>query len=259
MEDGFIRSIGLGASHTIPLSLVIDRDELYFSKRGNKLRELLNNYNFEAHPELLKRAKNNIKFIIENNISKYNFKNNEENELQLPLKMKKRILVVGQVETDASIKYGMDNQMINNELVRLAFEENKDAEIFYKPHPDVLLGFREKISDEKEVESISTIIRENVAISNLFSQEFEHVYTMTSLSGFEALLRGIEVTVVGKPFYAGWGLTNDKSIMNDRFRKLSLEELFIGTYILYPDYFDDITFKRVELEDVLKIIKNRLN
>ena len=29
----------------------------------------------------------------------------------------------------------------------------------------------------------------------------DHVYTITSLGGFEALLRGKEVTVLGKPFY----------------------------------------------------------
>ena len=32
---------------------------------------------------------------------------------------------------------------------------------------------------------------------------------MTSLMGFEALLRGIPVTTLGTPFYAGWGLTTD--------------------------------------------------
>ena len=33
--------------------------------------------------------------------------------------------------------------------------------------------------------------------------------TMTSLAGFEALLRGKPVTTHGQPFYAGWGLTED--------------------------------------------------
>ena len=35
----------------------------------------------------------------------------------------------------------------------------------------------------------------------------DEVHTLTSLTGFEALLRGIEVHAYGGPFYAGWGLT----------------------------------------------------
>lgn len=258
IEDGFIRSIGLGASHTIPLSLVVDREELYFSKKNNRLRDILNNYDFKSNDEILERAKKNIDFIISNNISKYNFKESDLKPFLLPKKLKKRILVIGQVESDASIIHGMDKMMTNNELVKLAYEENPNAEIYYKPHPDVLLGYRKKVSDEKEVENISMIIRENVSLTKLFIQEIDHVYTMTSLSGFEALMRRIEVTVVGKPFYAGWGLTNDKSTMEDRTRVLTIEELFVGAYILYPDYFSDKTFEKIEIEDVLKIIKNRL-
>lgn len=84
--------------------------------------------------------------------------------------------------------------MPNNKSVRLAFEENKVAENSYKAHLDVLFGFKEKNSDEKEVKSISNIIEDNIAIFNLFSQDFIHVYTMVPLSG-------IGVIVVGKVFW----------------------------------------------------------
>ncbi|MFP3353495.1 hypothetical protein R0K04_19110, partial [Pseudoalteromonas sp. SIMBA_153] len=32
-------------------------------------------------------------------------------------------------------------------------------------------------------------------------ESINHVYTITSLGGFEALLRGKKVTVLGRPFY----------------------------------------------------------
>jgi capsular polysaccharide export protein len=63
---------------------------------------------------------------------------------------------------------------------------------------------------------------------------------MTSLAGFEALLRHRQVTVYGRPFYAGWGLTTDMMAI-DRGRRLSLEELVAGALILYPRYLDPVT------------------
>lgn len=41
-------------------------------------------------------------------------------------------------------------------------------------------------------------------------QRADEVHTMTSLSGFEALLHGKQVHCYGLPFYAGWGLTVDE-------------------------------------------------
>jgi len=48
---------------------------------------------------------------------------------------------------------------------------------------------------------------------------------MTSLSGFEALLRDKKVVTYGSPFYAGWGLTEDHAVTERRCRRRTLEEL----------------------------------
>ncbi len=63
--------------------------------------------------------------------------------------------------------------------------------------------------------------------------EIDELHTLTSLAGFEALLRGRRVVVYGRPFYAGWGLTTDLAQI-DRGRRLTLEELVAGALILYP-------------------------
>ena len=44
-------------------------------------------------------------------------------------------------------------------------------------------------------------------------QAADEVHTITSLSGFEALLRDKKVTCYGAPFYSGWGLTEDKQLV----------------------------------------------
>jgi capsular polysaccharide export protein len=68
------------------------------------------------------------------------------------------------------------------------------------------------------------------------------VHVLTSLTGFEALLRGLDVTVHGHPFYAGWGLTRDMAgPLARRTRTLALSELIAGTLILYPRYIDPVT------------------
>src|SRR5260370_40455778 len=68
----------------------------------------------------------------------------------------------------------------------------------------------------------------------------DELHTMTSLAGFEALLRGRRVVVYGRPFYAGWGLTVDR-VPQGRGRTLSLDELVAGVLILYPRYLDPLT------------------
>ena len=59
---------------------------------------------------------------------------------------------------------------------------------------------------------------------------------MTSLVGFEALLRGIPVVTYGQPFYASWGLTQDHAPLARRTRKLTLDELVVGSLLRYPRY-----------------------
>lgn len=72
--------------------------------------------------------------------------------------------------------------------------------------------------------------------------EVHEVWTMTSLLGFEALLRGIKVTTLGAPFYAGWGLTTDLgSVPARRGARPTVLGLAYATLIDYPRYFDPVT------------------
>ncbi len=254
VEDGFIRSKGLGSEHTPPLSLCFDTRGIYFDATcESDLEYLLNTYDFDAHPELLARAKRCIQDIVEHDITKYNEKPTKRAKDIYGEKTKRRILVVGQVEDDQSIKYGCDRPINNNDTVRLAYQENPDAQIIYKIHPDVLVGKREGLSNPQEVSDICLIVSERMSLSDALIG-VDHVYTITSLLGFESLLRNVKVTTLGCPFYSGWGLTDDRQPCLRRNRKLSLEKVFLASYLLYPRYkvhgagFSD-------LEDAIKEIK----
>ncbi|MDX3928633.1 MAG: capsular polysaccharide biosynthesis protein [Shinella sp.] len=254
MEDGFIRSMIPNASRTAPFSLILDSKTPYFDSRGpSDLEDLLNFYDFVSDASLLERARNGIRALLNSKLTKYNHSSVVDFANVLGEKRRRRVLVIGQVENDASIKYGCDRPFTNNDLVRMAAAENPDCEIVYKPHPDVLNGVRKHLSDPAAVRHLCRIVTEPVPLP-LLLETIDHAYAITSLAGFEALLRGIGVTVVGCPFYAGWGLTDDRQPNARRQRKLGIEELFAGAYLLYPRYFNPVTGGASTFEECLELM-----
>ncbi len=256
MEDGFIRSAALGSKHTLPLSLVLDKKGIYYdATQPSDLEETLETYDFSNEPQLIENAEALLEIVRSLRVSKYNLGSlHSPNEILGP-NLNRRVLVMGQVEDDASIRFGNAEGWSNLNLIELAREENPEADIFYKPHPDVLKGYRK--GKLKELNNLCTILDQNFVLGDLFL-EVDHVYVMTSLSGFEALMHGLKVTVVGTPFYAGWGLTDDRALAMRRTRKLSLVELFCGAYLLYPRYLTDLDDTvRGSLAAILRVTADR--
>lgn len=259
VEDGFVRSAEPSASRTPPLSLTLDSGAPYFDARyPTDLERLLLSYDFELDKQLLAGARDGIRFLLETGVSKYNSDTLSDVASLYGEKKGKRILVIGQVEDDASILYGCDRPFTNNDLVRLACQENPGAQIIYKPHPDILNGIRLAQSKPADVAHLCTIIDAPLPMAKAF-ESIDHVYTITSLAGFEAILRGLKVTVCGSPFYAGWGLTDDRQRNARRGRPLSAEALFAGAYLLYPRYFDAATGAETSFEATVQSIRQRLS
>jgi len=250
MEDGFIRSVSLGVDFSQPYSLIIDKRGIYFdATQESDLEYILSTYNFDE--SLLERAEKIRQYLVENKLSKYNIYDNRPIEIDNKA-YARTILVIGQVEGDASLIYGADN-MKNLELLQSVKRDNPNSYIIYKPHPDVLTGKREGNIVESRALNYCHQIEKEVGIDALLSL-VDEVHTMTSLVGFEALLRGKNVVCYGMPFYAGWGLTIDKLKIERRTRKLKLLELVAGTYILYPKYIDPKTLQLCEIERVLEVL-----
>ncbi len=258
IEDGFLRSNRPNAARTPPLSLSLDSRRPYFDSRGpSDLEVMLETHDFSGDPDLLERAREGIRLIVEGGLSKYNMVSSLSLADLLGKKTKSRVLVIGQVEDDASILYGCDRKFGNNDLVRLAAAENPGAEILYKPHPDILNGVRDAQSDPEEVAHLCRILREKIPLARSFDT-IDKAYAITSLGGFEALLRGIPLTVLGCPFYAGWGLTDDRQPNPRRTRRRTVEEVFAAAYLLYPRYFEPATGARYSFEQAVEWLKLRL-
>jgi capsular polysaccharide export protein len=258
MEDGFIRSADLGCKHTPPLSLILDKQGLYFdATRPSDIECLLNTYDFARFPGLLEASRRLMAVMRALGVSKYNLGTPADVARMLGPKQGYRILVVGQLESDASLHYGLAEGWTNRDLLHRARSDYPEAEIIYRPHPDTLHLRREDSMDGRQ-DDFYRICAEPVVLADLFAQ-VDHVYTMTSLSGLEALIHGLPVTVVGMPFYAGWGLTRDEQHCARRTRTLTLEELFCGVYILYPRYRKNLNSPLAGCaETMVDVVKHRL-
>jgi len=239
VEDGFLRSRGLGADLVPPLSLVLDDLGIYYepTKPSRLDRHIEARTRLTASQE--RRASALRDQICGAGVSKYNLTDGEGRFRDLP--QGHRILVPGQVEDDASIQLGTGRIATNRALLEAVRTENPDAILIYKPHPDVVAGLRAGHVDHDWLDQNEIIIAQHPDPVQ-WIERVDAVWTMTSLLGFEALLRGRAVTCLGTPFYAGWGLTTDAGPRAPhRNAKASLETLIHAALIDYPRYFDPKT------------------
>lgn len=238
MEDGFIRSVGLGSDLFRPLSLVLDEQGIYFDpSRPSDLENILNTGVFTD--EELAESRKVRDFIVTHGITKYNLE--PRNPPAWQSMGREIILVPGQVEDDASIRLGCPATKTNLGLLQAVRAAHPDAFIVYKPHPDVVSRNRKGRMALKDALAFADHVETEVSVVSCI-EACDVVHTMTSLTGFDALLRGKRVVVHGLPFYAGWGLTEDvladAAVFQRRQRRLSLDELVVGVLLRYPIYWD---------------------
>ncbi len=228
LEDGFINSGPNDEDGAPPLSIVMDSQAPYFdTTRPNDLADLIANFDFEqsGYDEVL--AQGMLDYYVSNRVSKYNHQPYVD---VIPIygdKDRKRILVLGQVPHDDSLRYGGGTGIVLLDVVKQAIRENPEAQIIVKPHP---MTFDDSSIVSALTELGCLIITQSIHLVDAL-ETIDHVYTITSLGGFEALLRGKTVTVLGRPFYAKWCNNNDSSYLETDIPLLS--QLF---YICYYGY-----------------------
>ncbi|WP_193751082.1 capsular polysaccharide biosynthesis protein [Comamonas sp. E6] len=255
MEDGFVRSVGLGSDLIPPQSFVLDAKGIYFDPgQPSELEDLLNTRAFTAQD--LERARNVRAFIVEHGITKYNLEPNCPVDWfsdEHPHAGRQVVLVPGQVEDDASIRFGCDADGVctNLGLLQAARSAFPDAFIVFKPHPDVSSGNRKGRVEPAQALLYADHIEQGASVVSCI-EACDVVVTMTSLTGFDALLRNKQVVVHGRPFYAGWGLTQDCLPVPRRSRSLSLDELVAGALLHYPLYWDPVLRGYTSCEAVLR-------
>jgi capsular polysaccharide export protein len=231
VEDGFLRSVGLGADLIDPISWVLDGRGIYYdaSAPSDLEHQLAHGHWGEAQ---LERAARLRRRLVEGAITKYNL---SAPAWSRPDGVRRVVLVVGQVESDASIRLGAPGLRGNLALLEAVRRAEPEAYLVYKPHPDVVAGLcREGEGEARAAQCCDELLVE-ASIQQLYTQ-IDALHVLTSIAGFEALLRGLEVHTWGLPFYAGWGLTHDRCQAERRGRPLPLEALVHAALIDYPRY-----------------------
>lgn len=236
IEDGFLRSTALGSAHSVPYSLVITDRDLHFNACTHTgLDAILNEMppltkDQEAQAEKLRAI------LVDHSLSKYNSPTKTKTAPKIKGNARK-ILVIGQVDTDAAIRLANPDHWKIDQLTKLAAAENPEAEIYYRPHPDVYEGFQKSAYTLDDITSHALLLAPDTPLFEVLDH-MDHVYTMTSLAGLEAVMRGLKVTTVGLPFYAGRGVTDDRAAahIGSPRRTMTLNALLYGIYLRYPTY-----------------------
>ncbi len=241
VEDGFVRSRGLGSGMLPPASIIMDAVGIYYDPTGpSDLERILVETEFDA--PTLARARRLIDHMVARDITKYGA---GHDPVTLPLcEGRRRILVPGQVADDLSVRLGGADVQDNLDLLTRVRAANPEAFIVYRPHPDVDAGHRLGAMPDRIARGQADAVLRGGSMASLIAA-VDEIHTLTSLAGFEALLRGKRVVTHGQPFYAGWGLTVDNIAKPDatlrRNKKLPIEALVAGTLLVYSLYIDPVT------------------
>ncbi|MES0808596.1 hypothetical protein ABLO27_03860 [Roseibium sp. SCPC15] len=243
IEDGFLRSVGLGAGLARGAMLAVDDLGIYYDpSRPSRLEVLLREYDLSSDER--ERGVDLIELIKTARVSKYNFGRSRSYDFPTERKI---VLVPGQVADDAAIRKSRSSTIdcantpnVNLDLLKLARQRNPDAFLVFKPHPDVETGLRKgKVTQEEALRYVDEFAVDANIIDLI--EAVDEVETFSSLSGFEALLRDKRVVVHGAPFYAGWGLSDDLTVLESRQRNRSLDELVYLALVKYARTIDPVT------------------
>ena len=265
IEDGFVRSVGLGAAFVPAASLIFDAAGIYYDpSRPSDLEWMLEHQDVSETES--RRGEYVRQMLVDRGVSKYNLGPGTlgygHKALQGLPQDKEIILVPGQVSDDASIlstksqslqlSSGRNPNLLLLEQVRA---DNPDAFIIFKPHPDVQSKLRNgALSDSDQAGLANRIVMDGDILDLI--QVCDKVETISSLTGFEALLRNKPVVVHGQPFYSGWGLTEDRTSCARRTRQRGLGELVFLTLCQYPRYADPVSSKLCDCEEVIEALSS---
>ena len=254
-EDGWLRSADTWANmkaaprYRNGCSLILESRGCYYdATRVSTVEMMLNDRNLVVSEEERAEARRLIRRIVDNKLSKYNHQPIYTPDVGRP--GKRKVLVVDQSYGDFAIRKGWANDSTFANMLKAAIDENPDADVLVKTHPDTMTGTRKGYYDN--LREHGNVFRVTVPINPYSLMEVvDKVYVCSTQFGFEALMAGKEVHVFGMPFYAGWGLTVDAQKNPRRTNTRTLEEVFHIFYLRYTHWMNPETGKCCGIDDCI--------
>lgn len=228
LEDGFLRGVDRRGP---PVSLLLDDVGVYYDATAPSRMELAIAGDVSASDRA--RADRLVGLWRELGLSKYNHAADFAGEL--PARF---VLVVDQVAGDLSLARGLAAADSFRAMLAAALAENPGMPVVVKVHPDRFTHGREgSFADGDLAHPRIEVLAVDCHAARLLAAA-ERVYTVTSLMGFEALLWGKPVRCFGMPFYAGWGLTQDRLAPPRRRGAAALHTLVHAALVRCARYVD---------------------
>ncbi|MDK9696785.1 MAG: hypothetical protein OEL76_10355 [Siculibacillus sp.] len=190
-------------------TIAVDWSGLYINpRRSNDLELILNHFDFRARPDLVALA-------------------GRLRRAAFPPPTGTEVTVILQDRSDRPMAYAPPDRPSPAELVAIARREHPEARanVAIMARADRVASIAAGLPDD-------VAIVPSEAVGDALARS-AHVYTVNSPIAVDAVLRGAAVTVFGQPFFAGYGLTDDRGRIVRRTRQLDADELFAGLFGLH--------------------------
>ncbi|TMV58933.1 capsular polysaccharide biosynthesis protein, partial [Thioclava sp. BHET1] len=252
IEDAFLRSIRPGRMGDGPTGLLIDHSGVHFdASHPSDLERILAGDPLDDHA-ILARARTGIARLIASDLSKYNL---HDPDVEPPAPG--YVLVVDQIRGDASVRHSGAAADVFETMLMEARAAHPGTRILLKTHPETQAGLRPGHYGSSHSDAQVSLYDAPVSPWKLLEGAIA-VYTVSSQLGFEAILMGHRPHVFGQPFYAGWGLSEDRLPPPRRGRNLTRTQLFAGAMILYPIWYDPCRDRLTSFEGALDQLEAEL-
>ena len=252
-EGGWLLSADTWANSKAPdryrygCSMVMDsRGSYYDATRVSTVEMMLNDPSLTVSASERDNARRIMRRIVENKLSKYNHQPVFVPEIGRP--GRRKVLVVDQSYGDYAIRKGWADETTFEKMLKAAIDENPEADVLVKTHPDTMTGTRRGYYDR--LVDHDNVYRVTMPINPYSLLELvDKVYVCSTQFGFEALMAGKEVHVFGMPFYAGWGVTVDDQRNPRRTNRRTLEEIFHIFYLRYTHWVNPDTGRPCSIDE----------
>lgn len=253
VEDGFIRSVEIGLRGSPGLSFLVDDLAPYYEAREWSRIELTLASEWNISNEQIAEARACIDDIKARRISKYNHAPDYAPSWQAD--PRRKILLVDQRNGDQSVSSGLASADTFREMVSDATSMEKSL-VILKRHPDATIGNMGSYFSAGNLGPLlshpSVAFHDDEINPYSLFDAVDEVWCVTSGMGFEALIAGKKVKVYGAPFYAGWGLTEDRLRLDWRSKTpRTLEEIFYCAYLARSVYFNERTGMKCGLAELV--------